>query len=149
MKIADLLNGLNFVGDFALPELELLAKFLTHHEMDKGSIIFEEGDPGNFMLIVVQGRISIFEGGEHGRQLLSTEMRGRIIGEMAMIDQERRSATCVSESVCELLILTHNNMQCLAQEHPAVAYHFMSNLARILSRRLRRTAGMMADFLEQ
>ncbi|WP_426211313.1 Crp/Fnr family transcriptional regulator [Massilia sp. TWP1-3-3] len=149
MKIADLLDGLDFVSDFTYPELEQLAKFVTHHEMEKGSIIFEEGDPGDFLLIVVQGRISIFKGGEHGHQLLSTETCGRIVGEMAMIDQERRSATCVSESVCELLILTHNNMQSMAKEHPAVAYHFMSSLARILSRRLRRTSGMMADFLEQ
>ena len=149
MKIADLLDGLDFVSDFAYPDLELLAKFVTHHEMAKGSIIFEEGDPGDFMLIVVQGRISIFKGGEHGRQLLSTEMRGRIIGEMAMIDQERRSATCVAETLCELLILTQHNMQCMAKEHPAVAYHFMGSLARILSRRLRRTSGMMADFLDQ
>ena len=149
MKIADLLDGLDFISDFAYPDLELLAKFVTHHQMDKGSVLFEEGDPGDFMLIVVQGRIAIFKGGEHGRQLLSTEMRGRIIGEMAMIDQERRSATCVSETDCELLILTHTNMQCMAKEHPAVAYHFMSSLARILSRRLRRTSGMMADFLDQ
>lgn len=149
MKIADLLDGLDFVGNFAYPELELLAKFLTYHDMDQGSVIFEEGDPGDFMFIVVQGRISIFKGGEHGRQLLSTEMRGRIIGEMAMIDQERRSATCIAETACELLILTHTNMQCLAKEHPAVAFHFMSSLARILSRRLRRASGMMADFLDQ
>ncbi len=65
MKIADLMDGLDFVSDFAYPELEMLAKFVTHHELAKGNIIFEEGDPGNFMLIVVQGRISIFKGGEH------------------------------------------------------------------------------------
>lgn len=149
MKIADLLDGLDFVSDFAYPELEMLAKFVSHHEMAKGVIIFEEGDPGDFMLIVVQGRISIFKGGENGRQLLSSETRGRIIGEMALIDQERRSATCVAETDCELLILTHHNLQCMAKEHPAAAYHFMHSLARILSRRLRRTSGMMADFMDQ
>ncbi len=148
MKIADLLDGLDFVSDFAYPELEILAKYLTHHAMHKASIIFEEGNPGDFMLIVIEGRISIYKSGEHGRQLLSTEARGRVIGEMAMIDQERRSATCVSETDCELLILTHFNMQSMAKAHPVVAYHFMTNLARILSRRLRRASGIMADFLE-
>lgn len=149
MKIADLLDGLDFVSDFDYPELEILAKYLTHHAMHKGSIIFEEGNPGDFLLIVVQGRISIYKSGDNGRQLLSTELRGRIIGEMAMIDQERRSATCISETECELLILTHFNMLSMAKAHPHVAYHFMNNLARILSRRLRRTSGMMADFLDQ
>lgn len=148
MRIADLLDGLDFVSDFAFPELEILAKYLTHHAMLRGAIIFEEGNPGDFLLIVIEGRISIYKSGEHGRQLLSTEMRGRVIGEMAMIDQEARSATCVAETDCEVLILTHNNLLCMAKAHPHTAYHFMSNLARILSRRLRRTSGLMADFLE-
>ncbi len=149
MKIADLLDGLDFVSDFAFPELEILAKYVTHHEMRKGSIIFEEGDTGDFMFIVIEGRISIYKSGDNGRQLLATETRGRVIGDMAMIDQELRSATCVAETECELLILTHTNLQSMAKAHPLVAYHFMTSLARNLSRRLRRTSGMMADFLDQ
>jgi CRP-like cAMP-binding protein len=148
MNIADLLDGLDLVNDFSYPELETLARFLNHEHVGVGKTIFEEGDPGDYMLIVIEGRIAIFKGGEHGRQLLSTEMRGRIIGEMAMLDKERRSATCVAETACELLVLTSTNMKLLALEHPMVAYHFISCLARILSRRLRRASGMMADFLD-
>lgn len=148
MKIADLLDGLELVQDFSYPELETLGGYMSLNAMAKGRIVFEEGDVGDFMLIVVEGRIAIYKGGEHGRQLLSSEMKGRIIGEMAMIDHERRSATCVAETDCELLILTSNNLKMLALEHPMLAYHFMASLARILSRRLRRASGMMADFLQ-
>jgi len=149
MKLADLLDGLDLVQDFRYSELETMAGYMTLNAVEQGVTVFEEGDPGNFMLIVVEGRIAIFKGGEHGRQLLSSEMKGRIIGEMAMIDQERRSATCIAESDCQLLILTSNNLNAMALEHPALAYHFMVSLARILSRRLRRASGMMADFLDR
>jgi CRP/FNR family cyclic AMP-dependent transcriptional regulator len=149
MKIADLLDGLDLVQDFSYPELETMAGYMTLDEVPKGRTIFEEGDLGDFMLVVVDGRIGIYKGGEHGRQLLSSEMKGRIIGEMAMIDHERRSATCIAETDCMLLILTSTNLKSLALAHPMLAYHLMASLARILSRRLRRASGMMADFLDR
>lgn len=149
MKIADLLDGLELVQDFTYTELELIARYVSHEEADKGKVIFQEGEPGNFMLIVLDGRIAIYKGGEHGRQLLSSEMKGRIIGEMAVLDHEPRSATCVAETDCQLLILTSANLKKMSVEHPLAAYHFMASLARLLSRRLRRASGLMADFLDQ
>ena len=147
MKIADLLDGLDLFQDFSYPELESIARYLQLEQVAKGKVVFHEGDPGTYMLILVSGRISIFKGGEHGRQLLSHEMRGRVIGEMAMLDQERRSATCIAEDDCELLTLSTENLKKFSHDHPGTAYRFMFCLARLLSRRLRRVSGMMADFL--
>lgn len=147
MKIADLLDELDLFQDFAYPDLERVARYLSLEEVPAGNVIFREGDPGNYMLILVNGSMSVFKGGEHGRQLLSHETRGRILGEMAMLDLEKRSATCVAESNCELLVMTSENLKKFAAENPATAYQFMFCLARLLSRRLRRVSGMMADFL--
>jgi CRP-like cAMP-binding protein len=149
MNIADMLDGLELVQDFAYAELELFAGYVTLEEAHKGKVIFQEGDPGNFMMILLDGRIAIYKGSERGRQLLSSEMKGRIVGEMAVLDHEPRSATCVAEADCELLILTSSNLKKMSGEHPTLAYHFMANLARLLSRRLRRASGLMADFLDQ
>jgi CRP/FNR family cyclic AMP-dependent transcriptional regulator len=109
--------------------------------------LFREGDAGNYMFILSSGRIGVFKGGEHGEQLLSHEIRGRIVGEMALLDHEKRSATCIAESDCELLTFTQENLKKLAADHPAIGYHFLFSLARLLSKRLRRASGMMADFL--
>ena len=147
MKIADLLDELDLFQDFLFSDLETLGKYLRLEDVVKGAVVFREGDPGNYMLILVGGRIGIFKGGEHGRQLLSTEGRGRIVGEMTLLDQERRSATCIAETDCELLTMTAENLKHLATDHPAIAYHFIFCLARLISRRLRRASGLMADFL--
>lgn len=149
MKIADMLDGLELVQDFTYPELEMIANYVMHEEAKKGKVIFQEGDPGNFMLIVLEGRISIFKAGEHGRQLLSSEMKGRLVGEMSVLDHEPRSATCIAENDCELLILTSTNLNKMAIDHPMLAYHFMASLARLLSRRLRRASALAADFLDR
>lgn len=148
-KIADLLDGLEFFQGFVYAELATIGPYLNIQGIPKGDIIFREGDPGNYMLILLDGRIAIYKGGEHGQHLLSYEGKGRIVGEMALLDQERRSATCVADSACELLTMTHESLKRLAHDHPAIGFHFMYSLARLLSRRLRRTSGMMADFLGQ
>lgn len=146
-SIADILDGLNLFVDFSYPELGVVGRFMMPQSAKKGEIIFNEGDPGSFMLILTQGNISIFKGGEHGQQLLSCEGRGRIVGEMSLLDRERRSATCVASSPCEFLTFNQEGLKRFAAEYPSLAYRFMYCLAQVLSRRLRRTSGMMADFL--
>ncbi len=145
--IADLLDGLDFFNDFAYGELETLARHLKYVTAKEGEVIFEEGDPGTYMLVLVDGRISISKGGESGHHLLSYEGKGRIVGEMALLDRERRSATCTAATDCQLLTLDHEGLERLATGQPLLAYRFMFSMARLLSRRLRRTSGVLAEYL--
>lgn len=146
-RIADLLDGLEFFKDFSYRELETISPHLMSIRATKGEVIFHEGDPGSYMLILVRGRIAISKGGDDAGRLLCYEKEGRIIGEMALLDRERRSATCVAESDCELLTLSHEGLERLTTEHPYLAYRFMFYLARLLSRRLRRTSGVLVEYL--
>lgn len=147
-KIADLIDGLEFFQDFTYPELETLSRYFVQIGVDQGELIFDEGAPGNAMLILIEGRVSIYKTGTSGRHLLSYEGRGRIVGEMALLDHEPRSARCVADTPCELLTIDHARLEKLAAEHPPLAYRFMFCLARLLSKRLRRTSGVLADYLE-
>jgi len=146
-RIADLIDGLEFFQDFAYPELKTLAGYFGQMTVERGEVVFDEGEAGGYMLILIEGRISIHKAGESGRHLLSYEGKGRIIGEMALLDRERRSATCLAESDCELLTINHEGLDRLAAEHPLLAYRFMFALARLLSKRLRRTSGVLAEHL--
>lgn len=146
-SIADLLEGLHPFQEYSYPELEVVARYLMPQEARKGEVVFSEGDTGSFMLILVKGRMAIHKGGEHGQKLLSYEGKGRIVGEMSLLDHERRSATCIADADCEFLIFNDAGLKRLVSEYPALAYRFMFCLAQMLSRRLRRASGMMADFL--
>ena len=145
--VADLLNGLDLFSGFSYGELKIIARFLSHETRQADEIIFHEGDPGSFMLILVEGRISVYKGGENGNHLLAYEGRGRFIGEMALLDNEPRSATCKAETTCSMLILNHQSLARLANEAPLLAYRFMRCLALLLSRRLRKTSGMLVEYL--
>jgi CRP/FNR family cyclic AMP-dependent transcriptional regulator len=148
-KIADLLDEIELFQDFTYPELEVISRYLSLEDVDAKTVIFKEGERGNYMLILLSGRIGIYKGGVRHMQLLSQEGRGRIVGEMSLLDNELRSATCIAEEAGELLTMTQESLKKLAAAHPAVAYHFMLHLARFLSKRLRRVSGMMADYMSE
>jgi CRP-like cAMP-binding protein len=146
-KIADLLDGLELFKDFTYPELKTIAGYLSYRCVKQDEIVFNEGDAGNYMLILVEGTLAVFKRGEVGRHLLSYEGRGRVVGEMALIDHERRSATCMATTDSELMTLAIDGLQRMAAEHPGIAYRFMNALAYLLSRRLRRTSGKLVEYL--
>lgn len=144
---ADVLDGLELFQEFSYQELKIIGRYMTHVSKKKGEVVFAEGDPGDHMLILVDGRLAVFKGGEHGSHLLCHEGRGRIVGEMALLDRERRSATCIADTDCEMLTLYESGLRQLSNESPVVAYRFMYNMAKLLSRRLRRTSGMLVEYL--
>ena len=144
---ADVLDGLELFREFSYAELKMIGRFLSQIDKKQGEVVFAEGDPGDHMLILAEGRLSIFKGGEHGSHLLCHEGRGRIVGEMALLDRERRSATCMADTDCVMLTLSEVGLRQMADEAPLLAYRFMFNLGKLLSRRLRRTSGMLVEYL--
>lgn len=147
--IADLLDGLDLFNAFSYGELKIVARFLCFETRQADDIIFNEGDPGGFMLILVEGRVSVLKGGEDGAHILSYEGRGRFVGEMALLDRERRSATCKTDTACAILRLDSAGLGRMEEECPRLAYRFMLCLARLLSRRLRKTSGLLVEYLEE
>lgn len=147
INVADVLDELELFQGFTYPELKVISRCLTLVTKQKGDLVFSEGEPGGYMLILIDGRLSIFKGGENGAHLLSHEGRGRIVGEMALLDNEPRSATCVADTDCQMLTLDNSGLDKLAAEAPLLAYRFMFSLAKLLSRRLRRTSGMLVEFI--
>ena len=146
-KVADFLDELDLFRGLSYQDLVHLGRFMVFKTVPKGEVIFHEGDPGSYMIILVEGRMEVSKSGDAGIHLLSYEGRGRVLGEMALLDHERRSATCVAATSCDMLTINQENMDRLVLEFPSVAYKLLFILAQLLSRRLRRTSGLLADFL--
>ncbi|MHB9116673.1 MAG: Crp/Fnr family transcriptional regulator [Burkholderiales bacterium] len=147
-SLANILDDLDlFQRFFDFHELECLSTYMTIVSAPKGTIIFREGEKGGYMLILIDGKMEVSKSGDGGMHLLSYEGKGRVLGEMALIDFEPRSATCVASSNCEMVSLSVEGLDKLVAEHPRVAYKLMFVLARLLSRRLRRTSGLLADLV--
>lgn len=95
-----------------------------------GTIIFREGDPGDAMYIVLEGIINIFLGDTR----IATVGPGGIIGELAVINTQPRSATARAETDCILTPITAQQFHAMMQDMPVLAQDMLD----ALSERLRR-----------
>ncbi len=96
-----------------------------------GDYIFREGDHGEIMFVVIEGEVEIRE----GLTVLEAAGPGSIIGEMALIDDEPRSATVIANIDSKLVPVNRHRFEFMVQETPFFALTVM----KILADRLRRT----------
>lgn len=94
-----------------------------------GSVIFESGQPGDLMYVVKEGEVDVIANG----QVLETVGPGGILGEMALIDKNPRSATAVAKTDCQLARVSEQRFTYLVQQNPFFALAVM----RIMAARLR------------
>ena len=110
----------------------------------QGEEIFHEGDAGTFMCILHRGVVSVRKTDGNGQQVeIATLRKGRAFGEMAVLDGERRSASCVAASHCQLLNLGKDSLEKMLNDAPKVAAKIIRALAVSLSRRLRMVDGQL------
>jgi CRP-like cAMP-binding protein len=114
-----------------------------------GERIFVEGDAADWLAFVIEGKFSITKQGAHQQPItVSREYRSRILGEMAVIDGEPRSATCTSASDARLVVLRASDFEMLGEDYPRVGFRLLRDVAKIISARLRSTSGRLVDSLD-
>jgi CRP-like cAMP-binding protein len=97
---------------------------------EAGKTVFCEGEPGDFMYVVLDGEVEIFAAG----RLIETAGAGSIVGELALIDHGPRSATAIARTAARLVPVDAKQFQYLIQQTPFFALQVMT----IMAERLRR-----------
>ncbi|MHC8368122.1 cyclic nucleotide-binding domain-containing protein [Pseudomonas sp. ZT5P21] len=110
----------------------------------EGEEIFHEGDAGSFMCIIHTGQVAVQKTNGDGQLVTMATLRsGRAFGEMAVLDGERRSASCVAASNCQLLNLGKDSLEKMLNDAPKIAAKIIRALAVSLSKRLRMADGQL------
>jgi CRP-like cAMP-binding protein len=100
----------------------------------QGQILFLEGDAGDKTYVVCSGTIDLVLGSAEGDQITLGQVGpGGFLGEMALLDDEPRSATAIVSQTADLLTIARQDLIAHLYGHPET----MLNLIRALSRRLR------------
>ena len=118
-------------------ELALVRGLLARRSYAPHQVVFDQGDPGASLFIVVAGIASARMNDSGRERRLMTFGPGGIFGEMGFLDLAPRSATVVADVDLQCLVLDRNAFDEVAREHPAVAVKILSALGRELSARLR------------
>ncbi len=125
-------------------ELEAFAPFLRERRYPRGSMVLAQGDSGESLYLIAAGQVKVVLIHEDGREvILSVLGEGAFFGEMALLDQEPRSAHVVAMTDSMLLQLRREDFQARLRSGPDVAIA----LLRELSRRLRRADETIASLM--
>src|SRR5262245_53046067 len=110
-QIHALIPKCSLLENFSPAEVRLLAHFMDVFRAQPGTEIIREGDGGDFMLMVLDGKIDVLKRDRWNTpQLLATVEAGRTLGEMSMIDGEARFATCVATDTAMIAVLDRESL---------------------------------------
>ena len=145
------LSGMKTIfGDFSEEELKIVAKYMFFLEFKEGDVIFREGDRGDFVCFVVDGRLEVAKSSSLGDDsVMSSLGPGDTLGEMAVIDEFPRSATVIAAEKTRLLTLSRGNFDSLVENYPDIGNKMLKAIARLLSKHLRKTTTLLAEFAQR
>jgi signal transduction histidine kinase len=110
-----------------------LNQLLAERRCLPGEIILREGQPGDALYVIWSGRVVAFMGDVESPTILGYRGAGEIVGEMALLEKQPRSATVVALTDLRLLAISQENFYNLLKSEPALGLSIME----VLSSRLR------------
>jgi hypothetical protein len=123
-----------------------MERFLDFATVEANRDIIRQDEYGNFMVVVLSGRIAIDRLQPWGENLrLAEAVPGEILGEMSLLDSGMRFSVCTTLSTCEIAILGAEAMDEMLHAEPALAASLIALLARKLSLRLRVVSARLSD----
>lgn len=107
----------------------------------KGETIFTQGDIGRALFIVFSGKIALARTGPDGQKgdILAEVSPGEFFGEMALLEEMPRTATAYALEDTKVFMLFKIKLENLLYSRPAIGVVIATQLAKILSARLRAT----------
>lgn len=116
-----------------------LSQYFEQVTISSGDVLFEQGESGDSMYLILAGSISIVINLPDGQTLTVRTMRaGSILGEMAVFTGSPRSASAHARHNCVLYRLSVDNYKNLVTDHPMEAGLFSSYIVRLMAERLGR-----------
>jgi CRP-like cAMP-binding protein len=135
MDEREVLRTVPIFSELSDEDITSLARLALRKRYPKDTVVFFENEEGDFFFTITEGRIKVTILGDDGREvILSVLGPGDFFGEMALLDNEPRSATAIAVEESELLSLHRNDFQSVLNDNKSIT----SALIRVLSARLRR-----------
>ena len=123
---------------------EALERRLGRRDLARGEHLFREGDPGDALHVVVDGKVKICRTSADGREnVVAILGPGDLLGELSIFDAQPRGAAAVAVVDCALATLSDADFHEWLREHPRGSF----GLLRALAVRLRQTNEAMADLV--
>ena len=144
MFVDDIINQVPLFDGLDEAQKNFLQSKMGRTALRRGETLFDEGDLGDRLYIITEGKIKLGHTSNDGREsLLAVLGSGEIIGELTLFDPGPRSTDATAVSPATLLYLEHEDLMEILDTNPTLAKHMLKALAQ----RLRRTNESMSDLV--
>ncbi len=139
-RTRQLLAGVELFSELDADELAKVASVAQVRSFPKDSTIFHAGDLADAVFVVATGKVKVVVTSTDGKEFILTVLgAGQVFGEMALIESAPRSASVMTVTAVEALVISRHEFQHLLNTSPGIS----RKLLMILSRRLRRANSKM------
>jgi CRP-like cAMP-binding protein len=128
------LNRVPLFSELAADEIHLVAAIAEVESYGADDLMFGEGEPGDRLCLIVSGEVEVVKDLAGDARVLSTLCEGSSLGEMALFDDQPRSASARCVANCTVLSISKPAITELIHRHPAIAVAII----RSMSLRLRQ-----------
>jgi CRP-like cAMP-binding protein/MinD-like ATPase involved in chromosome partitioning or flagellar assembly len=131
-RVVDLLRSMDLFADLGDDALAKIARLLKEHKVTENEVIFHQGEPGDGLYVVLQGRVRIATTDNFGRErVLAFYGPGEFFGDMAVLTGEPRSATASASTDLRLLQLRKDDFDALVATNVGI----MRGMLRVMVER--------------
>lgn len=139
-------RALGLFATLAQRELKVVEGLLHERSYLKGEIIFDEGEDGQALYIIIAGKVLICRQGQPVAGKIVELGPGTLFGELALLDNAPRAAQALAAENCSLAVFFRADFLRLLETHAVIASKISLQLARHIGARLRATvAGVSAE----
>lgn len=137
----DTLKAVPIFGDLSYHQLVRILNLATQKTMVAGETLFSEGENGNELHVILRGKVDLTREGV----TVATLNAGAHLGEMSLIDTNRRSATATVVEAGKFLSIAGKDFYEILRREPRLAVKLLWSFLQILAGRLRTTTADLAD----
>ena len=143
-SVEEILEQIDLFSGLPSIHLKRVADIGSEASYKRNQKMFDEGDAGDKFYVILDGSIRISRTVPGmGEEALAVLKAGNYFGEMSLIDDAPRSACALAHEKCKLFEVNRKDLEDLLFVDRDLAYEFLWNVVRTLSRRLRATNDKM------
>jgi CRP-like cAMP-binding protein len=141
-QIAETLRRVPLFSSLRPDQLADLAHVARRQRFGRDEVIFYQGDPGDSFYVLLSGQVKVSVSSPEGQEAILVMLdAGESFGELALLDEQPRSATIEATRPTEVLVMRKDEFHRLIHQHPDMAIH----LLRVMTKRLRDTDQLVQD----
>jgi signal transduction histidine kinase len=126
------LSNLSFLQMFVPLEREQLNRLITEQTCAPGDVLFRENEPGDAMYIIRSGMVVAIKGKLQSPTFLGYRGPGDVMGEMALIEDQPRSATAVVLKAGRMMRISREDFQQMLRQYSEIGMNIMKEMSRRL-----------------